>query len=335
LDPIETSSWLKILRQNGESKAFDYGQYLGNRYKAFPNIVWIHGNDFQSWQNSADTALVQAVARGIENIDKTHIHTVELNYETSGSLQDPRWAPLIELDAAYTYLPTYAQVLMEYNRPDYKPVFMVEANYEFEHNYNVPGGSPNNLRRQEYWSMLSGATGQLYGSHYTSLLNKGWETNLDTPGALQLKYMKNLFANRKWYDLIPDQDHVVMTGGYDAVSCFAGTMSTRIGEYLMKHVLYRMRNYGLMASNNCAVAARSSDGSLVVAYMPTSRTITVDMSKLAGRTTARWYDPTSGEYADVNGSPFTNAGEREFTPSGANKSGDGDWVLVLESQAAR
>jgi Protein of unknown function (DUF4038) len=47
LNPIETSSWLDILRTNGIAKAFAYGQYLGNRYKGFPNIVWMHGNDFQ------------------------------------------------------------------------------------------------------------------------------------------------------------------------------------------------------------------------------------------------------------------------------------------------
>jgi hypothetical protein len=66
LDPIETISWLDILRKNGTSKAFEYGQYLGNRYKDFPNIIWMHGNDFQSWRNAADDDLVQAVARGSE-----------------------------------------------------------------------------------------------------------------------------------------------------------------------------------------------------------------------------------------------------------------------------
>lgn len=35
------------------------------------------------------------------------------------------------------------------------------------------------------------------------------------------------------------------------------------------------------------------------------------------------HDPTT---------PFANAGSRNFTPSGANKSGEGDWVLVLEAQ---
>ena len=57
------------------------------------------------------------------------------------------------------------------------PVFMVEAHYDGE---NVGGefGTPNVLRRQEYWTMLSGATGQLYGSEYWNL-HTGWQQHLE------------------------------------------------------------------------------------------------------------------------------------------------------------
>ncbi|WP_172628026.1 DUF4038 domain-containing protein [Bradyrhizobium ivorense] len=339
LDPIETISWLDVLRKNGKSKAFEYGQYLGNRYKDFLNIIWMHGNDFQSWRNAADDDLVQAVARGIRSMDAIHIHTVELNTATSGSLEDPSWAPLIELDAAYTYFPTYAQVLTEYNRPNFKPIFMVEANYEFENVGPDPeGGSPQNLRRQEYWTMLSGAAGQLYGSAHSWKLERGWEANLDTQGVLQLSYMKNLFVSRQWHDLVPDQTHAVVTAGYGRVSCLVGKFVAGVSkdpDALWTKVFGSIRKYfgvGSITGNSCATAARTSDGSLVLVYMPTIRAITVDMSKLAGTTTARWYDPTSGEYADVKESPFANEGSRVFMPSGANKSGDGDWVLVLEAR---
>jgi hypothetical protein len=342
LDPIETIGWLRTLRANGIDKAFAFGQYLGNRYKNFPNIIWMHGNDFQSWQNATDDALVQAVARGIRTVDSSHIHTVELNYSTSGSLEDQSWVPLIELNAAYTYFPTYAQVLTEYNRSNFKPVFMVEANYEFEHYPGTDGGSTQNLRRQEYWTMLSGATGQLYGSAYTWQLQKGWKSNLDTPGVIQLSHMKNLFASKKWYDLIPDETHTVVTAGYGRVSCLAGmtlvyfrkdpSLSV-IGRVLIRSI--RHLTVGAITTSTCATAARTSDGFLVLAYLPTIRTITVDMSKLASMTTARWYDPTNGQYTDLDGSPFANRGSKEFTPPGRNSSGDSDWVLVLEASASR
>jgi hypothetical protein len=309
LDPIETIGWLDTLRANGVTKAFAYGQYLGNRYRTFPNIVWMHGNDFQSWRASTDSALVQAVALGIRSADPHHLHTVELDFMTSGSLDDPSWAPIIGLNAAYTYYPTYAQVLKEYNRANFKPVFMVEANYEFEH-LNPDGGSTQNLRRQAYWAMLSGATGQLYGSFYSWRFPPDWQKNLDTPGISQFSHIGQLFATRRWYDLVPDQAHVVVTTG-------RGRFSTR----------------GSVTTNTYATAARAIDGSLVIAYMPTIRTITVDMSKLANTTTARWYDPTNGTYIAIDDSPFANAGTRRFTPPGYNAGGDGDWVLVLEAEA--
>ena len=335
LDPIETTSSLRVLRANGTAKAFAYGQWLGNRYKNVPNIIWMHGNDFQSWRNVTDDTLVQAVARGIRSTDANHIHTVELNFLTSGSLDDPTWAPLVELDAAYTYFPTYAQVLTEYNRSNFKPVFLVEANYEFEHNLGTDGGSTQNLRRQEYWTMLSGATGQVYGSARTWRLEKGWEAKLDTPGVMQLSYMKDLFISQKWYDLVPDQDHTVVTAGYDALAGYIGKFMTYFGDRsIARGVLNRVKRFtgfGSITTNTYVTAARTSDGSQAMAYLPSIRTITVDMSKLAALTTARWYDPTNGRYVQVSGSPFANSGDRQFTPPGTNGAGDGDWILVLEA----
>ncbi len=119
LDPVETSGWLGVLRNNGLAKAYAFGRFLGRRYASLANIVWMYGNDFQTWRNKADDALVQAVARVIRATDPVHLHTVELDYLSSGSLDDPSWAPLIDLDAAYTYFPTYAQVLTEYDKSQF------------------------------------------------------------------------------------------------------------------------------------------------------------------------------------------------------------------------
>ena len=55
LDPIETGGWLATLEYNSVRKDY-HGLYLGNRYKSFPNIVWLNGNDFQTWTNQTDDA---------------------------------------------------------------------------------------------------------------------------------------------------------------------------------------------------------------------------------------------------------------------------------------
>jgi hypothetical protein len=307
LDPIETGGWLPVLRDNGVDQAYNYGVFLGNRYKDFPNLLWMSGNDFQTWGSAADDELVLAVARGIRSVDQNHIHTVELDYFSSTSMDDPAWAPVISLNAAYTYFPTYAEVLRAYNQPDTMPAFLVEANYEFEQNYS-DRGTPLILRRQEYWSALSGSAGQLYASHYSYSLATGWETMLDTEGAIQFSYLKTLLSSRPWYDLIPDQGHWTVTAGYGSFS-----------------------SSGTMTDDDYVAAARTPSGSLAMAYMPSARTIAVNMSRLSGPVTARWFDPSNGSYAAIGNSPFPNSGTMYFTPPGPNSAGDSDWVLVLEA----
>ncbi|UQR61053.1 glycoside hydrolase family 140 protein [Bradyrhizobium sp. C-145] len=340
LDPIETVGWLATLRANGVAKAYGYGQYLGSRYRDVPNIIWMHGNDFRSWQDSDDRSLVQAVAQGIRDADLNHLHTVELNFLTSGSLDDPSWRPLIDLSAAYTYFPTYAQILTEYNRTDHKPVFLVEANYEFEHNAGTDGGTTQNLRRQEYWTMLSGATGQLYGAR-TWRFDKGWEKELDSRGVIELSYMRNLFVHRKWHDLVPDRTHTVTIDGYDWLSEHIAKLAAYLGSCrvstFVQGLFSKFRgftHFGSIATNTYAPTARTADGSLVIVYFPTNRPITIDMSKLAAPATARWYDPTNATYRPAARSPLINGGVRRFSPPGSNSAGDGDWVLLLETNPA-
>ena len=51
-----------------------------------------------------------------------------------------------------------------------------------------------------------------------------------------------------------------------------------------------------------------------------------------GPAQAQWFDPTTGAYLAVAGSPFANAGPREFTPpAGTHADGATDWLLVLRA----
>ncbi|MGB7768956.1 MAG: DUF4038 domain-containing protein, partial [Verrucomicrobiia bacterium] len=311
LDPIETGGWLTTMLANGTTRCRTYGQYLGNRYKNFPNIIWISGNDFQNWSTATNDAVVTAVALGIKDYDTNHFQTIELNYNVSSSLDDPNWAPIVRLNAAYTYYPTYDEVLHAYRQSTNRPVFMEEANYEYE---ALIAGEPVTtapiLRQQEYWTLLSGGAGQLYGNHYIWPFLSGWQTHLDTPGALEMRYLTALFTPRAWYNLVPDTNHVVVTAGY-------GTYSSS----------------GYVSANSYITAASTPDGTLAIAYMPTVRTITVNLAKFGGAVTARWYDPSSGNYSSITGSPFANTGTQNFTPTGNNADGDGGWVLVMETSA--
>ena len=307
LDPIETGGWLDVLRSNGAAMDAAYGRFVGRRFRSFRNIVWLSGNDFQTWKDQADDAAVRAVALGIRSADPAALQTVELDYLRSASRDDPRWQRTIQLDAAYTYFATYAKVLREYERRPPVPVFLLEAGYEFEQNApSISYGDPQTLRRQEYWTALSGATGQFYGNHYTWQFADGWKRRLDTEGSAQLGYLVNLLARRSWFRLVPDLGHRIVTKGY-------GTFTPNRS----------------VASSDYVTTASTPDGSLAISYLPRGGTIRVDTRRMAGRVGASWYDPTSGRYIAVKGSPFAARRSFNLTAPGHNHDGDRDWVLVL------
>jgi hypothetical protein len=185
LDPIETGSWTVTLQNNGSTKAFNYGAYLGNRYKNFPNIVWWHGNDF-NYNDSANNALVGQVMAGIASVDSKHLHTILL-YSESYSNQDTALSTSFGINTAYTYKPQYDLVRLAYNSSPTLPVILGEATYDFEGQCTNPADAFL-LRETAYWSLTSGGIGgYLYGNKY--VWRSEWmadpSTRLDTTAAGQ------------------------------------------------------------------------------------------------------------------------------------------------------
>jgi Protein of unknown function (DUF4038)/Putative collagen-binding domain of a collagenase len=308
LDPAETGSFLEWMQKNGVDKCRNFGRYLGNRYKDFDNLLWVHGNDYGQ-DTPENDKLVIAIAEGIKDAGDRHLHTIEIDWKSNfmTSLDNERWAAIVGMSAAYTYKPVYLPLLRDYNRKtDHRvPTFMVESSYEFENVAGIKFGDPHQLRLQEYTSNLCGSTGQLYGNKYTWPFLSGWKQQLDTPGAIQMKYVQALFEPRRWYDLVPDQEHKVLTAGFGKFGGF---------DYM--------------------ATARTPEGRLVMAYLPDSRTVTIDMTQLPGPAIARWYDPASGKFRQIDGSPLPNQGKHQFASPGDNADGPGnqDWVLVLETE---
>ena len=322
LDPIEFGGFWPTIQANSAAAATSYGRFLGARYEATPNIVWMSGNDMSGF-NMVDKFV--DVATGIVASGATQLQTAELDWPgLSSTLDDPNWVPPnapTSLNLAYSYNPTYALMLHDYDRAGFMPNVFIEGNYEGENLENGPHVTDaHDVRAQAYWSNLSGGTGQFYGNHWEvyGMDNGTWQTNLaGDQGAPQMVYVKTLFEARAWWQLVPDESHAVVTAGLG--TCMGandaqGTSSPNAQD------------------NTCATTARTPDGHLVMTYMPTARTITVDMSTLAAASTARWFDPTTGAFTAVSSSPVQNSGTSRFTPPATtHDDGASDWVLVLEN----
>jgi hypothetical protein len=174
--------------------------------------------------------------------------------------------------------------------------------------FGLSKGTPQNLRNWHYWAILAGATeGVLYGNeNLWTFVNGMWQTALTDPGAADVTRLASLFRGLSWWTLAPTGRPGLTT----FVTAGGGTYGG--GDYV--------------------TASLDPAGHLAVAFMPTARALTVDMTKMSGPVTARWYDPTTGAYTAVTGSPFPNTGTHAFTPpAGAHTDGATDWILVLTS----
>lgn len=302
-DTWETGALMPLARANGNVKMHNFGVFLGNRYKDFPNIIWITGNDFQTWTDATDNALMQNLMAGIASVDTHHLQTTELNYSASGSLDNSLLVPYTTLAGAYDYYCAYGETLAQYNNASPVPVFFEEGFYEYR-------GTTRNLRTQAWWAALAGATaGQMYGSENIYPFNFGWQNYLDTTGVVEFGYLKSLLKSMKWYELVPDQTHTIVTSGY-------GTLDTS-------------ENSDCINTNDYVTTSYLTDRTASVSYIPQSATLTVDLSKFKGPVTAKWFDSTSGNSTTIPGSPFTNSGSQNFSTPGSNSTGDADWVLLL------
>ncbi len=289
--------WVEETLANGPEKCLNYGRYLGKRYKDFDNVIWIMGGDRHPGPALED---IDMVALGIKEYDRRHVFSAHCDPEHS-AVDDYAGGRWLDFNTTYTYEIVHGKLTGDYNRTPAIPFILIESSYEGEHN-----ASDVQIRRQAYWSVLCGGFGHVFGNnpiwHFTGPgifpINTTWQQALDLPGSAGMQFWGELFQSRDWYDLIPDQKHEVVTSG--------------LGEF---------RGLDYLA------AARTSNGSTVIAYMPTSRTIGVDMSKIVGgQVKAWWFDPRNGKAAAAG--TFPASGTHDFTPPR-----EGDWVLVLDDAA--
>jgi uncharacterized protein DUF4038/collagenase-like protein with putative collagen-binding domain len=278
--------WIEEALANGPEKSRNWGRYVGKRYAGYDNIIWLIGGD-----RNPDTARedVDAIVQGIKEFDSRHIFTAHCHPENS-AIDQYKQEGWVDLNTTYTYNIVHGMLLRDYHREPPMPFILIESIYEGEHN-----ASAVQIRRQAYWAILCGATGQFMGNRPIWLYDPGWEAAMNSTASQDMPRLKALFDSRPWFDLVPDDKHEVVVDG--------------LGEF-------RGLDY--------LTAARTADGGTVIAYMPTTRVIAVDMTKLSGKeATAWWFNPRTGKSDSIG--QCATIGKKQFTPPG-----DGDWVLVLD-----
>jgi hypothetical protein len=303
---------------NTQATCYAFGQYLGNRYASRTNIAWVTGGDFVPPANSEGETRLHKILDGIQSVPNVSRLVTGHWSSSMVSTDEPAFAGAITLNAAYARPAPYAVTLRGYNYARAMPSFLIEA--VFEAGSSPPEqGDPASVRGYEYGAYLFGIGGVLYGhrdiwefstdtwSSGLDPVHQRWQLSLDAPGAQDMARMDGLLDGLAWWTLVPSN-----TNGMKQLVTGGG---------------------GAFGNADYVTAAALRDGSLLLAYVPSTgtapTTITIDMSALSGPVRARWWNPTTATYTAI-GTGLPNVAPRGFTTPGNNGTGANDWILVLD-----
>jgi hypothetical protein len=296
-----------------EANAYVYGKWLGNRYKVYPNIIWILGGDRPPVNDSSDKKeLWRSMAKGIlEGTNKKAIITYHPSGESSSAKfwPDEAWLNIHMFQSGHGRkdIPVWDWVKRDRELKPTKPVLDGEPNYE-DHpiNWNKNNGyfRDYDVRRQTYRSVFSGACGVTYGNQAmwqfysereepVAFPERSWIETLDRPGAFQVGYLKKLIESRSANNRVPDQSIIKVGQGEK-------------GEYV--------------------TAYRDAGNQYCMVYLPVGKKISVDVSFMsAASIRTYWFNPRNGknEHSEI----LIREAVMNFTPPTIGI--ENDWVLVI------
>jgi hypothetical protein len=293
-----------------KDNAYKYGQWIGNRYKDFPNIIWINGGDRDG--GGDNKPIWDAMGEGIKSVDKNHLMTFHPWGERSSSewFHNSSWLDFNMSQTGHgqrSYAIYKRIIVRDYDLKPVKPCFDGEPRYE-DHpvgwNPNVLGWfNDEDIRQVLYWNLFSGSFGHTYGCHpiwqmktpareAVGLARNNWYDVLDLPGAWDLMHARRLLESRPFISRVPDQSLIVPA---------------------------------YFPETDYVVATRGNGYAFV--YFPTGWTAEIILDKIGAKSvTAYWYDPRKGESMLIETFPGTRT--KKFTPPSGGRGND--WILVLD-----
>jgi hypothetical protein len=302
-----------------ETNAYVYGKWLGDRYKNYPNIIWILGGDRPPFTDSIDYRPIwRAMAKGItEGANDKAIFTYHTwgGHSTSEYIHDEGWLSINTMQTGHGSghdVAVWKMIEHDYNLKPTKPTLDAEPNYE-DHPVNPwPKWDPANgyfrdydVRKQTYRSVFSGACGVTYGHHAVwqflsaredtiNHADRYWTNAINRPGAFQVGYLKKLIESYSPLNRIPDQSIIVEGQGEK-------------GEYI--------------------TAFRNDDNKYAMIYLPVGKKIAVNTSFIkSDEIKVSWFNPRVGK---TEGKKILQKdGVMDFISPTTGVSND--WVLIIE-----
>jgi hypothetical protein len=293
-----SQGWCPDMQAQTDAAMTDYGQFLGNRYKNQGNIIWVHGGDANCNAHANACSRVAALANGIKSVDKSHLHTATSARDRS-AMDD--YNPLIDLNSIYSAsFNIDSKTKTEYQKSGAKPIWFSEGFYENEYSTTALDWQSQALIPYLGGSMVGvffgncpiWSFGSFLGTKACDNQSISWTTSLNSPGSVSMGNIGKLMKSRAWWRLVPDYANTVVTSPKSSGLSYHAT-------------------------------SRETNGETIMVWCPTTETVTVNMTKVAGSNAkAWWWNPDDNSPSFIG--TFATTGTRNFTPSSARK------VLVLD-----
>lgn len=319
--------WGSVVKQGStnKEKMKIYGQWLANRYKDKPNIIWLIGGDVKG---EVEIEQWKALAEAIRSTDSEHL----MSFHPLGRTQSSTWfhnETWLDFNMFQSGHRRYGQALKKeeegnadiwigqdnwrYVQKDYKknpakPTIDGEPSYEGIpqglHNPAEPYWTADDCRRYAYWSVFAGSFGHTYGNSAVMQMHKPdsgvgsygvknfWYEAINDVGAAQMIHLKKLMMSVPFYEGVPEQS--IING--DEGQKYDRLLATKGKDYLF-------------------------------VYDYTGREFNINFGKILGeKVNTWWYNPRSGDIQFIGN--YKNEGIQHFTPPEGYKEGN-DWVLVV------
>ncbi|MCK5215238.1 MAG: glycoside hydrolase family 140 protein [Candidatus Omnitrophica bacterium] len=310
--PLWGGDQIARLHYFNEEQAYNYGIFLGQRYKD-NRIIWILGGDTHGFKSpEVYRALAKSIAIGLTGEEDYDSHLMTFHpyggYSSSAWFHDDQWLDFNMVQSGHSFnSDTYNRILFDYGRHLTKPVLDGEPSYEnIYHDLNKrnPKINSHEVRKAAYWAVLAGACGHTYGAHELFVFYKGgdpgnwnadtyWYDALDFPGSDDMKHLRDLFKEFPFNKLVKDAALLITDKGY--------------GDHHIESAMATDKSFGLI-------------------YVPNGKKIEVNTLVLKGKNVqAFWFNPRDGKRALIK--TFSEKGAQEFLPPSQSQ----DWLLILES----
>ena len=306
------------------AKAYRYGRFLGQRYRAYTNLIWVLGGDCRPTHHAVYRQLAQGLTDTYASGDSNQIL---LTYHPPGGTYRPPatssgefyhnepWLDLNMIQSGHALAnASYQRITDDYARLPVKPTLDAEPCYEqhpVKHKYANGRFTSWHMRRRAWWSVLAGASGFTYGGNGVWQMDKPgdvmdadhfshfWYDGLKHEGAGQMQHVRTLIEALGTGQLIPDSTQLRTD---------PGTIDNRVQ------------------------VARDRSNRLIVAYITDGHPITLGLSTIRRRKLQGfWFDPRTGKQLPIKRIPHWQS--YQFVPptSGAEQ----DWVLVVRSNKTK